>query len=90
MKKTAVKVLKPSWRPSKMKQRYMPLLAVASLSLLTSCENAPTNKAYCPIPIYPDKCAIDWYERADTPQCFDDFMDRYMRQQQTIEKNCGK
>lgn len=73
-----------------MKQKYMQHLAVTSLLLLTSCESTPTNKAYCPIPIYPDKCAISWYESAQTPQCFDDFMDRYMRQQEAINKNCGK
>ncbi len=90
MKRHAARELRHSSKPNKTKQKSMLLLVAASPLLLSSCASAPTTKAFCPIPIYPDKCAISWYERAETPPCFDDFMDRYMRQQQSIETNCGK
>jgi hypothetical protein len=38
--------------------------------------------------VYPSKEAVAWYKNAETPYSFDDFMDKYLRQQEAIELNC--
>lgn len=74
-------------RHAKQRLKFTPLLLVLSLMSLPSCETKPIS-GYCPIPVYPSKCAIDWYSTAVTPPCFDEFFDKYLRQQEAIEANC--
>ena len=88
MKNRAESQLKTSSRLSKTKQRFMLPLAVTSTILLASCKTAPTTEAFCPVPVYPSKEAVAWYKNAETPYSFDDFMDKYLRQQEAIELNC--
>ena len=61
-------------------------LAVASLWLLSAC--ATSNNGFCPVPIYPGKEFIDWYEATPTPRAVDDYLDKVIRQQAIIELNC--
>lgn len=67
----------------------MPLLLAASLISLPSCTTTPSS-GYCPIPVWPDKCAVAWLAATETPACFDNWLDRVTRQQEAIEANCGK
>ena len=72
-----------------MKQRFIQSLLVLSLTLLAGCATTPT-KGYCPVPVFPDRCALDWIATAETPPCVDNWLDRYARQQEALVMNCGK
>ncbi len=63
-----------------MKQKPTRLLAVLSLVSLTACaRNGATS--HCPVPVYPDECALSWVTASNPPPCFVEFFDRYDRQQ---------
>lgn len=74
------------------------VLLVLMTSLTTSCEEIPKTECR-PAAIWPDSCAWDWY--MDTgeatklgkplpprPQCVQSDMDKRIRQQEIIERNC--
>lgn len=63
-----------------MKQRLTPLLAALLATSLTACASNGTIN-YCPVPVYPDECALRWVEASNPPPCFVEFFDRYERQQ---------
>ena len=61
------------------------LLIGVSLLSLTACADTKTIKG-CPAPIWPDRCAVDWLARTETPQCFDHWLDHIDRQQTLLER----
>lgn len=67
-----------------MKRSCTAALAALSLLSLTACERAVGTR-FCPVPVYPDDCALSWIERSNPPQCFVEFLDKFDRQQQAIE-----
>ncbi|AMV17421.1 hypothetical protein VT03_05985 [Planctomyces sp. SH-PL14] len=73
-------------RPA-VRRRFTLLLLGLSLSCLPSCATTGSS-GYCPVPVWPDKCVIGWLERTETPACVDAWLDRMIRQQESIEANC--
>lgn len=69
-----------------MKQNKCLSLIAASLISLTACAKEPQTRVVCPVPIYPDDCAIGWYEKTETPACFDKWIDKIDRQQSVLKK----
>lgn len=63
------------------------LLALLLLGSACATKAAPVAK-YCPVPVYPDDCALEWMAAGEYPACVSGFLDSLQRQQEAIAENC--
>jgi hypothetical protein len=67
--------------------RFLLSLILTSTVCLAGCATSATG-SYCPVNVYPDECALEWFEKTATPACVDDYLARLERQQRAIKAAC--
>lgn len=65
-------------------------MALILLTALGSCATASKGVAkYCPVPVHPDDCALEWIAVQDNyPACVDAYLNDVLKQQTAIRDNC--
>ncbi len=70
------------------KSRLTPnLVLLLGLMLSPGCVDSAA-KGFCPVPVYPDNCALDYLATLNPPQCAIGYFNNVATQQEVLGREC--